>query len=163
VNDYDCTYGYTCNGGCCNTSVDETPSCYERSDGIGGFYCIDINSGAIENQCDSNGCNSDCSCPDYVDPILIDLAGKGYLMSGTQAGVKFDILANGNPVQLSWPVAGANIGFLALDLNNNGRIDNGAELFSNISPQSGTFGQRNGFRALGSGPQSQDHFSSAIS
>jgi len=44
-------------------------------------------------------------------------------------------MANGKPPQLAWSVAGSEVGFLALDRNGNGTIDNGAELFTGISPQ----------------------------
>ena len=91
------------------------------------------------------GC-ADCG-GDTEDPIIIDLSGAGFLLTNAQNGVKFNFSGNG-PVQLSWTAKGADVGWLALDRNGNGLIDNGAELFSNLSPQPGAPGGKNGFRAL---------------
>jgi hypothetical protein len=84
----------------------------------------------------------------FDDPIIIDLGGSGFLMTNEQNGVKFNFSGNG-PVQTSWTAERANVGWLALDRNGNGKIDDGAELFGNVSPQpAGAKGGRNGFRAL---------------
>jgi hypothetical protein len=64
-----------------------------------------------------------------------------------QNGVKFNFSGNG-PVQLSWTAKGADVGWLALDRNGNGIIDDGSELFSNLSPQPSGSGVKNGFKAL---------------
>jgi len=161
VNDYDCNSGQGCIDNCCidgqgNGSAGGNgggggtacaDSCYEAYGGGDTFNCIDLACGDIMNQCDTN-CNGDCTCAADEDPIVIDLAGKGYAMTSYKNGVMFDILADGKPIQMAWTAPGENIGFLALDRNGNGKIDNGAELFSNIAAQPGPGLAKNGFRAL---------------
>jgi hypothetical protein len=79
---------------------------------------------------------------------VIDLSGAGFLLTDARKGVKFNFFDTG-PIQLSWTAEGADVGWLVLDRNGDGTIDDGAELFSNVSPQpsAGPQGQ-NGFRAL---------------
>jgi hypothetical protein len=90
-----------------------------------------------------------CDIPECVfDPVIIDLSGAGFLMTSEANGVQFNFSGSG-AVQLSWTEKGADVGWLALDRNGNGKIDDGAELFSNLSPQpAGAKGGKNGFRAL---------------
>ena len=86
----------------------------------------------------------------FDDPIIIDLTGTGYQLTSIRMGVSFDFLGNGKPAQMSWTAGNWKGGFLALDRNGNGRIDDGTELFGNVTPQlAPSTGQtRNGFRAL---------------
>jgi hypothetical protein len=91
---------------------------------------------------DSGGTNDqDC------EPLIVDVEGKGFHLTNTEHGVVFDIRADGRPLRIPWTAGGPDNAFLVLDRNGNGVIDDGTELFSNVSPQSGT-GPRNGFRAL---------------
>lgn len=60
-----------------------------------------------------------------TDPLVINFEGNAaQLMSGR---FSFDLNADGQPEQLAQLASGS--GFLALDRNDNGRIDNGSELF----------------------------------
>lgn len=59
-------------------------------------------------------------------------------------GVSFDIDGDGRREQVSWTEPTADVGFLALDRNRNGIIDNGRELFGSHAVP----GASNGFDAL---------------
>jgi len=75
-------------------------------------------------------------------PLVLDLTGDGIEPTAPATGVRFDLLGHGE-LQTSW-VKGDDA-LLALDRNNNGRIDSGAELFGEAS--SG-LPHDNGFDAL---------------
>lgn len=75
-----------------------------------------------------------CNCW-YYSPILIDVNGDGFRLSDAPNGVAFDLTADGVPEQLGWTRPGTDDGWLVLDRNNNGVIDDGTELFGNYSPQ----------------------------
>lgn len=75
-----------------------------------------------------------------VDPIVLDLDGNGVETSGIEAGVIFDIEANGERALVSF-VRGKDV-LLALDRNVNGGIDDGGELFGT------QHGAANGFEEL---------------
>ena len=62
-------------------------------------------------------------------PIAIDLDGDGLRTAGHQ--VTFDLLADGAPQKTAW--IGKGEALLALDLDGNGRVDGGAELFGNVT------------------------------
>lgn len=85
--------------------------------------------------------------PDWEGcPILLDLEGDGIRLTGVGDPVWFDIDSDGRKELMSWTDRGE--GFLALDRNGNGRIDDGGELFGNHTPLSQGGTAINGYLAL---------------
>ncbi len=60
-----------------------------------------------------------------ADPIILDLNGDGYAFGSTAT---FDINADGATDKVTWN--SSNDGILAIDLDGNGTIDNGSEIFT---------------------------------
>ncbi|RUT97998.1 type I secretion C-terminal target domain-containing protein, partial [Mesorhizobium sp. M7A.T.Ca.TU.009.02.1.1] len=63
-----------------------------------------------------------------VDPIILDLNQDGFAFSDVNHGVQFDMNGDGAKEQLAWN--SSNDGMLAVDLNHDGKIDDGTELFT---------------------------------
>ena len=122
-----CASGFTVINGVCTRSLTFQSKCAEPS-----YYDPDT-----------------CTCPDGVQPspIVIDVDHSGFSLTGASDGVTFDILGDSVPLQLSWLDAASTNSFLSLDRNGNGRIDNGQELFGNLTPQPPS-ASPNGFIAL---------------
>lgn len=103
--------------------------------------------------CENSGCEihyvcnvQDCQC-EFASPILVDTTGLGFRLTSVEAGVIFDIVGKGIPARIAWTAAGSGNAFLALDRNHNGVIDNGKELFGNVTEQPNS-PERNGYAAL---------------
>jgi hypothetical protein len=142
-----------CSGCYTNSVMDEFPNLANPK--YGPTQC-DLNA-AVE----ADGCgNQKCVAPDvwdadlcrclprpYYDPILIDVAGDGFRMTPPTEGVLFSMKPNTAPQRLSWTQAGSDDAWLVLDLNGNGMIDNGMEVFGNFTPQP-LSDTPNGFLAL---------------
>ena len=80
------------------------------------------------------------------DPLIIDLGETGIELRSLEHGVNFDLDNNGFAEKTAW--IGTEDGFLALDRNGNGSIDNGGELFGHQVILKDGSKSESGFEAL---------------
>jgi len=113
-------------GGGVVTCLGQDPSNSFTNDGSGG------GGGAVDPTC---------------SPIIVSLSDLAPQMTGVSGGVIFDISGTGHPIQISWTAAESAAGFLVLDRNGDGLINNGTELFGNFTQQPPSQ-HPNGFLAL---------------
>ena len=99
-------------------------------------------------------CCEDCyeACEDNQwvcvgSPIVLDVYGTGFHLTDIRHGVRFRVLPSQGPRQMSWPEAEFRNGWLALDRNGDGEINDFTELFGNATPQPKSE-HPNGYRAL---------------
>lgn len=120
-------------------------------------YPISGGGNCVRQSCDTqNGWYwnwEDCRCeygPPPPSPVLVDVDGSGFHLTDAEHGVNFDLENQGIPQRVSWTALGSTNAFLVLDRNNDGRINNGSELFGNFTSQPNPpAGQsKNGFLAL---------------
>lgn len=105
-------------------------ACYHLECGSSGWTCA----------CNPSCCGVNC-------PIVIDTANQGFHLTSPQAGVRFAFAPHAPSIQVSWTDPAYENGFLVLDRNANGLIDDSTELFGNNSPQTEQ-SDLNGFSAL---------------
>lgn len=80
------------------------------------------------------------------DPLIIDLGKQGIELTTLDNGVNFDIDNNTFAEKTAW--IGLEDGFLVLDRNENGKIDNGGELFGDQVILKSGLKSTSGFEAL---------------
>jgi hypothetical protein len=89
-------------------------------------------------------------------PLMLDLDGDGVHTSSLADGVKFDIEGAGQKTFTGW--SDGKDGFLVLDLNSDGTINNGTELFGNSTKLAdGQTKAKDGFEALRQYDLNQDN------
>lgn len=112
----------------------DLPGC--RTSGINTIY--------IDCPCDSGSNPISCA---KNDPIVVSLTDRRYLLTDRAGGVDFDLGDKGVAETVPWTDPQGDEAFLALDRNGNGVIDNGSELFGDVTPQHPSDAP-NGFLAL---------------
>ena len=130
----DCT---GCNSSCSNFASQPCPGTTGGSGGGGGtppapvcnHWCGNI---CLDFQQCQNGSYFQCqngSTPYCTtSPIIIDPYNEGFHLTDLGGGVVFRVLPTENPSQISWTDSKYHNGWLALDRNGNGRIDDFTEL-----------------------------------
>ncbi|MDG9785151.1 hypothetical protein N7408_28495, partial [Pseudomonas otitidis] len=103
------------------------------------------NTPSVQNDVNQNF-NSANSFVQRRDPLSLDLDGDGIETVGTNTGITFDFDGDGLKTGTGW-VKGDD-GFLVLDRNGNGQIDNGGELFGVDTVKANGQKATDGFDAL---------------
>ncbi|NBT59261.1 hypothetical protein EBT16_10805 [bacterium] len=86
-------------------------------------------------------------CEMQYSPLVLDLKGNGFSFVGPESGVRFDMNDTGEEIPTGW-IRSQDDAFLVRDVNRNGRIDSGAELFGSATQLSSGDRASNGFEAL---------------
>lgn len=81
-------------------------------------------------------------------PLVVNVNGGPWRLTGVDDGVVFDLDADGIPDRLGWTAGGASLSFVVTDLNDNGVVDDGSELFGIGTLLPNGARAANGFEAL---------------
>lgn len=91
-----------------------------------------------------------CACVPNSTPIFFDIVGDGIALTSSLDGVDFNLNLIGGHERLSWTTVNTDDALLTFDRNGNSKVDNGGEVFGDMTDQPiPPFGEkRNGFLAL---------------
>lgn len=87
------------------------------------------------------------------DPLILDLDDDGFNVETKENGANFDLDKNGLAEKINWT---KKDGILCLDLNGNGKIDNGGEVFGDWTMLPDGARAKNGFEALAQYDSNED-------
>ena len=89
---------------------------------------VDNGGGGVFGPDDSDEDNTNDDDLFYRDPLIIDMGQDGFHMRSDRL-INFDFDGTGQPITTQWVAPNGNEAFVFIDLNRNGQIDNGTELF----------------------------------
>jgi hypothetical protein len=139
-------FQYPTNNGCPIGRINQAGCCACNRSAAFIQQCLQNDGNYDPDLC---GCTGSCGADGSCSPIVIDVLGNGFSLTNVPNGVTFDLEGKGNPRQCAWTATDSDEAWLALDRNNNGAIDDGKELFGNVTAQEPQAGmERNGFLAL---------------
>ena len=131
----------------CNTTSQGCPGFCEEPGGIDLDLC-QYQFGCPQGFQAGNSRTGQCCFPAPC-PVVVDVDGSGFQFTNAIEGVNFDIDGDGDLDPISWTSRSSTNAWLVLDRNGNGLIDNGRELFGNVTTQAVHAGaEPNGFLAL---------------
>ena len=116
----------------------------EKNKSNGGDWTESTTEDTTEDTSNDYEESSDTEAP--RDPLVIDLGKQGIELTDVENGVHFDLDKNELAEKTAW--IGTEDGFLVLDRNGNGIIDNGGELFGDQVVMSNGVTASTGFEAL---------------
>lgn len=130
-----------------------------ESEESGSMHCHFYGDGCDPNTCcpcydvNNNGTCDDMEdqpCPPSIcgSPLVLKLDGGRFKFSGPSDPVLFDLLGYGTKHLWTWTKAGERVAFLVEDLNRNGVIDSGKEMFGDYAPHENERHKVNGFISL---------------
>lgn len=95
---------------------------------------------------DAEFCQQECD--QRVDPLILDTAGNGLALTSLGGGVNFDINNIGIGQDMSWIAKNSDDALLVRDVNHDGKITNGSELFGTSTVLVDEYFGANGFKTL---------------
>ncbi len=99
---------------------------------------------------------ADCECDETQEPLVLDMDGNGLQLVGAASGVMFDAENSGTKIRIGWTQGSSKDALVARDLNGNGKIDGGHELFGDATETPDGLLAANGFEALNAFDRNDD-------
>jgi len=143
---FNCGAFLTCNGCVKELSGGNLEFYVEAVDRTFNTLLMSCQSGAPKRVGATYYCDCSTGGTNPNSPILISLSGRLELTAAEQ-GVHFDLDADGKAELTAWTALDSDEGFLALDRDLNGQIDDYSEIFGNKTEQFPS-DEPNGWRAL---------------